>query len=70
MKIIFNINKIEGDQAILADADGLTLPWPKDKLPAGAKAGAEIFFNIGTDPEPAENKDLAKNILNEILSAE
>jgi hypothetical protein len=61
MKIIFKIDKIEGERAILSDAEGKKTAWPIDKLPANAKENDQITFAIG------EEDALAKNILNEIL---
>ncbi|MDD5528224.1 MAG: hypothetical protein PHO56_04630 [Patescibacteria group bacterium] len=62
MKIVFSIDKIEDGRAALNDGGGKTIFWPLDKLPAGAKEKDKITFNIG------EDKNLAKDILNEILT--
>jgi hypothetical protein len=62
MKLIFNIEKIEERQVILKDESGRLINWPLDLLPADAKEGDKISFGIG------EENDLAKNILNEILT--
>jgi hypothetical protein len=61
MKIIFNIDKITGDEASLNDGSGKIIYWPKDKLPPTIKENDKITFNIG------EEDNLAKDILNEIL---
>jgi hypothetical protein len=60
MKFIFNIDKIEGDRAIINDGKKV-ISWPREKLPANAKENDKITFTVG------EEDDLAKNILNEIL---
>ena len=62
MKIIFNIDKIEGNRVTLNNGEGEKIYWPLDKLPANAKENDKITFDIG------EEDNLAKNILNEILS--
>jgi len=61
MKINLIIEKIEDGQAVLKDESGRLINWPLDLLPAGIKESDKINFNIGEE-------DLAKNILNEILS--
>ncbi|HTX86768.1 MAG TPA: hypothetical protein VMC41_01720 [Candidatus Nanoarchaeia archaeon] len=61
MKLVFTIDKIEGERAALNDGGGKIISWPINKLPADAKVDDKITFNIG------EDDDLAKDILNEIL---
>jgi hypothetical protein len=61
MKLIFNIDKIEGDGATLNDGNGKKINWPREKLPQGIKENDKITFSIG------EEENLAKDILNEIL---
>ncbi|MDD4902346.1 MAG: hypothetical protein PHE24_04370 [Patescibacteria group bacterium] len=61
MKFIFNIDKIEDDEATLNDGGGKIINWPIDKLPLGAKKNDKITFSVG------EEDNLAKDILNEIL---
>jgi hypothetical protein len=62
MKFDLIIEKIADKQAVLRDQNGRLINWPVDLLPADAKEGDKIPFGIG------EDDDLAKNILNEILT--
>lgn len=64
MKILLTIEKIENDQVIFKDENDRLVTWPLNLLPATPKVGDKIPFTIGDD------SGLAKNILNEILSAE
>ena len=69
MKINLTIDRIEGDRAVLKTEDGQTIIWPKDKLPPGAEEKNVLAFAIDADEkEEVEKKNLAKNILNEILN--
>jgi hypothetical protein len=62
MKINFQIEKILNGEVILKDETGRTASWPASLLPENAKEGDKIPFCIG------EENNLAKNILNEVLS--
>ena len=69
MKIIFSVDRFEGDKAILA-TDGFSVIWPKSKLPAGSHEGSSIVMEIKTDKDVQKNnQELAKDILNELLGS-
>lgn len=62
------IDRIEGDKVILKTEDGLSVIWPKDKLPQKISEGMSFIFEITEAKEHEEKKrKLAKDILNEIL---
>lgn len=68
MNIEFTIDRIENNKAVLKSDDGMTIAWPVDRLPSGAKEGAVFLFNIKGDKEKEiDKREFAKNILNEIL---
>ena len=68
MNIKLTIDRFENDKAVLKIDDGDTIVWPKNKLPENAREGAVLNFNILTDAETEKDKrDLAKEILNEIM---
>jgi len=69
MKYLLTIDRFEEDKAILKTEDNKTIVWPKQKLPSDIKEGAVLTFIITKDLETEdEKKELAKNILNEILN--
>lgn len=71
MNIEFTIDRYEGDIAVLKAQDGTSVNWPKAKLPSNTKEGTVIFFTILDNNNGTEDKkELAKNILNEILNTE
>lgn len=71
MHIKITIDRLENDKAVLQTEDGQSIIWPKDKLPAGAREGMALNFNILSDIETEKSKrELAKEILNEILNAD
>lgn len=71
MNIKATIDRFENDKAVLRTEDGRSIAWPKDKLPNGAREGASLNFNILSDNETEKDKrELAKEILNEILNAD
>ncbi|KKR21116.1 MAG: hypothetical protein UT48_C0013G0006 [Parcubacteria group bacterium GW2011_GWE2_39_37] len=68
MEIIFIIDRIEGETAVLK-ADDFTINWPKNKLPQTMREGEALSFQISTKEEvEAKNKKQAKDLLNEILN--
>ncbi|MFA6171236.1 MAG: DUF3006 family protein [Patescibacteria group bacterium] len=71
MKIIFIIDRFEGEEAILKTEDGKeTVAFPRRLLPA-ANEGAMINFDLKTLKEAEEEKrKKAKDVLNEILNLE
>ena len=71
MKILLTIDRFEENKAVLKTEDGDTIIWPKNKLPENIKEGSVLNFIISRDAETEEEKkELAKNILNEILNTE
>ena len=71
MIIELKVERLENDKAILKSEDDDTIIWPKNKLPADLKEGALLAFVIKNNEEKAEeSKELAKDILNEILDVE
>lgn len=67
MLLELTIDRIEGDKAVLLTRDKETVVWPLSKLPGEKREGEELYFKI-VDSK-GDDKDLAKDILNEILDA-
>jgi hypothetical protein len=68
MIITIIVDRFEGEWAILKTEDDKTINWPKDKLPETAVEGSALLFTISDDKDKSdEKKQLAKDILNEIL---
>lgn len=68
MILKLTLDRVEGEQAVLKTEDGATIVWPKNKLPAEAKEGSVLEFQIKDDQTAElEKKEMAKTILNEIL---
>ena len=66
-----NIDRLEGEVAILRLSDGQELHWPVERLPAGATEGAAIRLFMLTDVDQTKSqKELAQEILNEIFLVE
>jgi len=71
MKLKLTIDRFEEDKAVLKTDDGFSIIWPKNKLPEDSHEGMVLIFNITDDAETEKNnKQLAKDILNEILNTE
>ena len=71
MVIELKIDRFENDKAILLSDDNDTIIWPRGKLPKDAKEGSLIAFSLNDDQTKAkESKELAKDILNEILDVD
>lgn len=71
MTLELTIDRIEEEKAILKSDDGETIIWPKHLLPSSSKESSILVFNIHGDKESEqEKKDLAKDILNELLDVE
>ncbi|MDP2708951.1 MAG: DUF3006 domain-containing protein [bacterium] len=69
MIIKFTIDRFEGDKAVLIDADGTAVNWPKNKLPAGASEGSALSFDIAEERErEKQERQTAQDIINEIIS--
>lgn len=68
MNIKLTIDRFENNKAVLKADDGGTVVWPKNKLPSDAREGMILNFNILSDLKAEKDKkELAKEILNEIL---
>ncbi|MCX6796181.1 MAG: DUF3006 family protein [Candidatus Falkowbacteria bacterium] len=68
MVIELKVEKLENDKAILKSEDNDTIVWPKSKLPKDVKEGSLLAFSIRrAEEKDQDNKELAKDILNEIL---
>jgi len=71
MKLNLTIDRIENEKAVLKTDNGETIVWPKTELPAELREGSVLNFTISDSPELEKNKkEMAKNILNELLSEE
>jgi hypothetical protein len=71
MKQQLTIDRFEDKKAVLKTETGETIIWPKENLPANAKEGTVLLFQIsGDEGIEKEKKDQAKNILNELLNIE
>ena len=65
------IDRIEGNKAILKLENNETIIWPKNNLPPNSKEGSVYFITLKDLKEKeGSNKELAKNILNEILDTD
>ena len=65
------IDRFEGDKAVLKTKDNETILWPKTKLTDNLKEGSSVIIVLTDDQkEEDSNKQLAKDILNEILNVE
>jgi len=63
------IDRFEGDYAVLVFSDGQRFNWPRNKLPSGVAEGSIVWITAVNDKMVGENqKELAKEILNEILN--
>lgn len=70
MKLTFTIDRFEGDYAVLLTPDNAVINWPKKQLPAEAREGAVLVFEINSDEmSEAARAVSAKDLLNEILAA-
>lgn len=71
MILKLTIDRFEGDKAVLIAENGEQIIWPKNKLPEQAREGMVLNFNVQNSEEAEKDKkELAKNILNEILKTE
>lgn len=63
------IDRIEESIAVIAFPDGQKLNLPIGKLPHDCKQGDVLQFGITKDADAStKNQELAKDVLNEILS--
>ena len=64
----FVVSGFEDGQAILKDEQDEVVVWPQAKLPENISVGSDLYFNIQNQKNiAADNPQLAKDILNEIL---
>jgi len=71
MKIELTIDRFEEEVAVLKTNDDIIINWPKDKLPENIQEGSILYLSISIDKQKeVNNKNLAKDILNEILDPE
>ena len=69
MTIVFKVESMTDQVAVLKDADNNLVNWPKSKLPADVAPGAEVFFHVYPQKDLINHeKKLAEEILNEILN--
>jgi hypothetical protein len=68
MLVELKVSKFENDKAILLTEDNDTVVWPRRQLPPDIKEGSLIAFSINDQStKQTDNKELAKDILNELL---
>ena len=68
MIITLTIDRFEEENAVLLTENGEIIIWPKNKLPEAAAEGAILKFSIlRSEEEEKEKRELAKEILNEIM---
>ncbi|MDD4333404.1 MAG: DUF3006 domain-containing protein [Patescibacteria group bacterium] len=71
MRLNLTIDRFENDKAVLKTDDNATIIWPKNKLPQDAHEGSILSFIINSDIKTEEEKkQIAKEVLNELLNAE
>jgi len=68
MNIKLTIDRFEEEKAVLKTEDGISIVWPKDKLPKESHEGMILIFNINDANAEKNDQKLAKDILNEILN--
>ena len=62
------LDRIEGDKAVLYFEEGVELVLPAKTLPKGSKEGDTLIMMLATEKAETERKEkTAKEILNEIL---
>jgi len=68
MLIKLTIDRFEEDKAVLITGGGVTIIWPKDKLPADIREGSALSFDVREEAErEKKDKQTAKDIINEII---
>ena len=69
MNISLVIDRFENGKAILKTNGNDTIVWPKNKLPENLQEGSVLNFKIiNNKTKEVDQKNLAKDILNEILN--
>jgi len=61
------IEALDKGVATITLADGQTVKWPTDFLPAGSELGTEVKLAILNEASETERNKLAKAILNQVL---
>jgi len=65
------IDRFEDDLAVIKLETGTTLLWPKANMASDLHEGSVIKISLGSNlTQTAEAENLAKNVLNEILTNE
>jgi len=68
MNIKLTIDRFENNEAVLIFNDGAAIAWPKNNLPDNLHEGSVLNFTIQNNSETEkEKKELAKEILNQVL---
>ncbi len=71
MLLNLTVDRFEDSNAILKTPENKTIIWPKDKIPKETKEGTVLSFSISANTNKEQDKrQLAKDILNEILNPE
>ena len=67
--VIARLNRYEKGYGVLRLEDGQEVFWPKNQLAKNISVGSKVFIIARTEEENSvESKELAKNILEEILN--
>jgi len=70
MQIKVTIDRFENGSVVLKTDDKQTIVWPKNKLPENIHEGSVLTIAVNSDIDSEKNnRDLAKDILNEILDS-
>jgi len=65
------IDRFEGEYAVIKIIDGQEILWPATELPEGVKESSVVNIYLTTNEElTSQRQSKAKDILNEIFSAE
>lgn len=65
------VDRIEEGKAVISFDNGQILLWPVENLPADTNEGSVVNINLTkSDIEEKDRENLAKDILNEIMSQE
>ena len=69
MIIKLTIDRFENDKAVLIDANGEAIVWPKNKLPDNLHEGSSLNFDVAEETNrELKDKQTAKDIINEIIN--
>jgi hypothetical protein len=68
-KTKLELDRIEGEKAVLFDEEGVEIILPVGLLPKGIAEGDDIILTVASDEaEKQKNEQKAKDILNEIFN--